>query len=175
MVGKCGHGWLTCDPNLLWLFVIPLWVICMPLLHVLRHTIVWEVLDPEKWPRSPSDTHAPLDVVIERQGDTIIFWSESNRRLVAMLAYQSTPRDTTVWVRCFLRPPDDKFYRRMDTRTDGLSIRPVPLWDHGAATLQQAHEVVAKPHGAIELHNLTLLVIDEFARWADKAGQEVDW
>ena len=66
----------------------PLWAICMPLLHVLRHTIVWEVLEAEKWPRSPSDIHAALDVVIERQGDTIKFWSESNRRLVAMLAYQ---------------------------------------------------------------------------------------
>ena len=156
----------------------------MPLLHVLRHTIVWEVLEPEKWPRSPSDIHAPLDVVIERQGDTIKFWSESNRRLVAMLAYQLTPRDNTVWAQCVLKPQDDKFYRRLDTRTDDLSIRlraniaphlGFPLWDHGAATLQQAHEVVAKPHGAIELHNLTLLAIDEFARWADKASQKVDW
>ena len=46
--------------------------------------------------KGPCDIDAPLDVVAERRGDTIKLWSESNRRLLALVAYQSTRRDTYI-------------------------------------------------------------------------------
>eukprot|EP00747_Dinoflagellata_sp_TGD_P023217 gnl/TRDRNA2_/TRDRNA2_129644_c0_seq1.p1 gnl/TRDRNA2_/TRDRNA2_129644_c0~~gnl/TRDRNA2_/TRDRNA2_129644_c0_seq1.p1 ORF type:complete len:362 (-),score=60.58 gnl/TRDRNA2_/TRDRNA2_129644_c0_seq1:40-1125(-) len=64
----------------------------------------------------------PLEVVKVKQGKQIGLFSESNGRLVALLAYQCMHRDQSFDVRCIVRPDDERFRERCQSLMGGWSV-----------------------------------------------------
>jgi hypothetical protein len=78
---------------------------------------------------TPDDLPA-LDVVKRDRK----LWCLSNRRLTDLKLFQATQQDQTVYAKCVLRFPDQKFQSSFTSGRDGLAIRPRTNSDASPAT-----------------------------------------
>lgn len=100
--------------------------------------------------KTSDDIREPLDIV---QYDDKL-WCMSNRRLTALLAFQSWHRDELVFARCRVRASDSaKFLESLTTLNDGLGVEirtgesqhmGQPLFDRGKGTFVHLQEVEAR-------------------------------
>merc|ERR1711988_203131 len=107
-------------------------------------------------------------------------FSQSNRRLTGLMAYQSWHRDILVEAICRIRRSDtDKFVSSLTTHNDGLGIEVRigeskqwghPLFDHGSGTYSYLTEVEARSFEHSHIADLTKVLDHIKTRPSERDG-----